>query len=131
MRDHRGLAYAYLETGRFDDAIAELKRAQALQEDGDPNGLAVLAYAYGIAGSHAEAQHVREQLRRSPHQPSSAHQLLLHIGLGETDRAFAVLEKAAAQHKLLWSFVAADPRNDPLRSDPRFADLFRHVNLPY
>jgi TolB-like protein/DNA-binding winged helix-turn-helix (wHTH) protein/Tfp pilus assembly protein PilF len=131
VRDRRGLAYAYLQTGRFDDAIAEIKRAQALKEDRDPNGLALLAYVYSMAGSHIEAQRVREQLRHSPRPPGAAYQLLLHIGLGETDHAFALLEKAAAQHKLLWSFVAADPRNDPLRSDPRFADLFRRVNLPY
>jgi TolB-like protein/DNA-binding winged helix-turn-helix (wHTH) protein/Flp pilus assembly protein TadD len=129
--DHRGLGYAYMQKGRFDDAIAEIKRAQALQEDGNPNALALLAYAYGMAGSLAEAQHIREQLQRSPRPPASAYQLLLHIGLGETDRAFAVLEKAVARHELLWSFVAADPRNDPLRSDPHFADLLRRVNLPY
>jgi hypothetical protein len=40
------------------------------------------------------------------------------------------LQKAYAEHSSLLGHVKWDPRFDPLRSDPRFADLLRRVGLP-
>ena len=57
---------------------------------------------------------------------------IIYVGLGEKDKAFEWLEKTYEDH-----FVAAEgagdikvnPAFDPLRSDPRFADLLRRMNL--
>ena len=53
-----------------------------------------------------------------------------HAQLGETDEAFAWLERArAARHSWLTE-LSADPVWDPLRDDPRFAGLVERVNIP-
>jgi serine/threonine protein kinase/tetratricopeptide (TPR) repeat protein len=49
--------------------------------------------------------------------------------LGEKDAAFAALEKAFANRSDL-VLVKPSPRNDKIRSDPRFADLLRRMGLP-
>jgi hypothetical protein len=50
--------------------------------------------------------------------------------LGENDRAFQWLEKAREGKNLELMMLKLDPRFDPIRNDPRFADLCRGVPLP-
>jgi hypothetical protein len=54
----------------------------------------------------------------------------IYIGLGDKEKAFDWLEKAYEARSIGagWS-IKADPVYDPLRSDPRFADLLRRMNL--
>ena len=47
--------------------------------------------------------------------------------LGDKDEAFRSLETAYEQHTI--GLAAVDPVFDPLRSDPRFAELLRKMNL--
>ncbi len=49
--------------------------------------------------------------------------------LGEKDQAFAWLEKAYEERSYLMMYVKVAPTLDPLRTDPRFADLLRRVGL--
>ena len=55
--------------------------------------------------------------------------VLLAVALGEHDRAFACLEKAFEDRVQMMSELRAEPLFDPLRPDPRFADLLRRVGL--
>ncbi len=54
----------------------------------------------------------------------------IYVGLGEKDKAFEWLEKAYEDRSIGSSFagIKVDPVFDPLRSDPRFADLLRRMN---
>jgi DNA-binding winged helix-turn-helix (wHTH) protein/TolB-like protein/Tfp pilus assembly protein PilF len=47
--------------------------------------------------------------------------------LGEKDQAFAWLERAYEQRSFMMLYLKVAPNLDPLRSDPRFADLLRRV----
>lgn len=50
------------------------------------------------------------------------------VRLGEMDKAFEQLEQAYRSHSYsLAAFVPVEPQYDPLRSDPRWADLVRRV----
>ena len=52
---------------------------------------------------------------------------IIYVGLGEKDKAFEWLEKGLDDRSIYDS--NAYPMLDPLRSDPRFADLLRRMNL--
>ena len=49
--------------------------------------------------------------------------------LGEKDQAFEWLERAYREYDS-WMFQIHDPLWDSLRSDPRYQDLLRRMNLP-
>lgn len=50
--------------------------------------------------------------------------------LGETDQAFAWLEKAYEKRSVMMMYLKVLPNLDPLRSDSRFEDLLRRTGLP-
>jgi len=72
------------------------------------------------------------QLQRlSEHSYVSAHDVaLVYAGLVERDKAFAWLDKTYEEHSFNLIHLKVEPRFDPLRSDPRFADLLRRIGLP-
>ncbi len=49
--------------------------------------------------------------------------------LGELDRAFEYLDRAYAEDPGSLTYFRADPSADPLRQDPRFAELMRKLGL--
>ena len=53
----------------------------------------------------------------------------IHVALGDRDQAFAWLERALEDRDRMMTSLAVHPRLDPLRSDPRFADLLARMNL--
>lgn len=55
---------------------------------------------------------------------------MVYAGLGEKGQAFRWLERSYQDHDFEMAWLKVDPFIDPLRSDPRFADLVRRVGLP-
>src|SRR4030095_2469787 len=53
----------------------------------------------------------------------------IYTGLGQKDAAFANLERAYEERDSWMDYLKLDRRLDPLRVDPRFADLLRRMNL--
>ena len=53
----------------------------------------------------------------------------IYAGLGQKEKAFEWLEKVHGERFFPFGNVTVDPAFDPLRSDPRFADLLRRMNL--
>ena len=51
----------------------------------------------------------------------------VYVGLGAKEKAFEWLEKGYTDRSI--GALKVDPAYDPLRSDPRFADLLRRMNL--
>jgi hypothetical protein len=65
-----------------------------------------------------------------PSHVLAAYMATIYAGLGEKDKAFEWLEKAYQDGSIGGGTgIAVDPIFDPLRSDPRFADLLRRMNL--
>jgi hypothetical protein len=56
----------------------------------------------------------------------AAYRAYIYVPLGEKDRAFESLERGYEER--LISVIRVDPAFDPLRSDPRFANLLRRMN---
>ena len=52
------------------------------------------------------------------------------MALGDKDRAFQWLDRCYEERSPWLGWLKTDPALDPLRSDPRFADLLRRIGLP-
>ena len=55
---------------------------------------------------------------------------LQYAPIGESEQAFAWLERGFRERDPLMIHLKANPRFDPLRSDPRFDDLLRRIGFP-
>ena len=53
----------------------------------------------------------------------------VYIGLDDKDQAFVWLDKAVQEKSNFVAFLKVFPIVDPLRSDPRYADLLNRVGL--
>ena len=52
-----------------------------------------------------------------------------YLGLGDNDQAFVWLDEAYKEQSNILQFLKVHPFFDPIRSDPRFAELVRRVGL--
>lgn len=120
---------AYTQIGKYNEAIGELQRAISLSNDAGL--LAMLGYAYALAGQTSNARNVLNKLKnlskRRYVEPASV--AVIYIGLAEREQAFAWLERAYQDRNELLVMLKVDPRLDALRSDPRFNELMRRVGL--
>jgi Flp pilus assembly protein TadD len=128
---HLWLGRAYARTGRFSEAIAELRTAQQLEGSGNTEIESALGRAYADAGDRSEATKILNHLRERMHGEFISAALLanLHIGLGQVDEAFVALAQAETEHSYYVGFWKVDPDLDPLRADPRFAALLKKVGF--
>jgi TolB-like protein/DNA-binding winged helix-turn-helix (wHTH) protein/Flp pilus assembly protein TadD len=126
------LAKAYLQKSMNKEAIAEFEKALVISH-GHVWALADLGYAFAVAGRRPEARNMLDKLNQISRQkfvPADA-MAQIYTGLGEKDKAFEWLEKGYERRSLGLGGVGlkVDPVYDPLRSDPRFANLLRRMNL--
>lgn len=128
---HWALARAYTEKSMYDDAIASLQKAIALSGD-SPDEPASLSYVYARAGKIAEARNVMDELEKRAKRTYISPSVLavMYAGLGDRDKAFALLDKACDERDGLLVFLKVEPSFDPLRFDARFERLLRRVGLP-
>jgi TolB-like protein/DNA-binding winged helix-turn-helix (wHTH) protein len=123
-----GSAQALWGKGERKRALMEAERAYA-DSDRSPWVLAWLGYAHGASGHPEKARDVRAQLREMGRHRyvSPFYEAMVAVGLGEKEQAFAALEEAYETRSPWMVFLKVEPEFDPLRSDPRFADLLHRV----
>ncbi len=124
------LATAYEAKGDLARAVAECEKARAT-ESSIPWPLAELGHAYALAGRKSDAENVLKKLESwSKRSYVPAYNFAeVYIGLGDQERALAMLEKAYADRSMALTFVTADQEFDSLHSSPRFRDLVRRIGL--
>ena len=127
------LGATYLQKGMYEEAVLELEKARALDNSPERQGrFAWLAYAYAVSGHRDKAQQMLAELKEQPKQRHipPINFAIIYIGLGEKDQAFAWLEKVYEERNgRELGEVRVNPMFDSLRSDARFANLLRRVNL--
>jgi tetratricopeptide (TPR) repeat protein len=124
---HTFLGWAYIQKSMYKEGIAELEKAVAIAPSN--MSLTFLGYGYAAAGRRSEAQKVVDQLDElSKHRyVPPFHRAIICVGLGEIDQAFVWLEKAYEERFIV--AIKVNPIFDAVRSDPRFTDLLRRMNL--
>jgi TolB-like protein/class 3 adenylate cyclase/tetratricopeptide (TPR) repeat protein len=129
-------ADAHFELGRCSvykgdtaGAIAAFQKAKSL--DPQPYYDGALAYAYARAGDRAKAERILRDLddRARQRYISPALRMMLHLGLGEKDKALDWLEKCYEEQDWYCWGLKVLPLYDPLRTEPRFQTLLKKVGL--
>jgi Flp pilus assembly protein TadD len=111
--------------------MRELEKAVAISPS-DMVALTGLGYGYAVTGKRVEARKVLDKLNALSKQQyvSAVWRAKIYAGLEEKDKAFEWLEKAYEDRSIVSvGYIKTNPMFDPLRSDPRYADLLRRTNL--
>ncbi|MEK7857085.1 MAG: hypothetical protein AAB288_13425, partial [Acidobacteriota bacterium] len=127
---HMFAASVYIEKGLFEQAISEARLASKLAPNQTMSDV-YLAYALAKFGRREESLAILDKLteRAKIRFVPPAHFAMLYNGLGETDKAFEWLEKGFKARDAKMTFLKVEPKWNNLRSDPRFVDLMKRMNL--
>jgi len=127
---HYNLGMVYEQMGRYREAVAAFQEAKNLDPTNWPT-LALLCHGYASSGDRPRAQQLLLELTQQATRGSldPVWLGLVHAALGDKERAFVWLEKAYQARSDTLLFLKVDPKYDTLRSDPRFADLVKRLNL--
>ena len=128
---HFWLGRIYTSEGRYGEAETALKSLGPLRTW--TPAMAVLGYMYGKSGRSNEARAILkefEDLARRGRYASGYAIAVVYAGLGDTERAFALLDTAFRErsHWLVW--LKRDQRWNGIRADARFQSLVRKIGLP-
>jgi TolB-like protein len=117
--------------GQFEEAIAAHRRSVQLS-GGSMLMLGWLGLALGQAGRTDDARAVLAELQaaadRQVYVPPTAF-AWTYVGLGEADDAFVWLGRAVEECDRMMVPIQLYPFFDPLRDDPRFAELLTRMKL--
>ena len=127
---YSGIGRAFGLMGKFDQAIAMLQKAHDAHV-GVPSVIGALGQTLAMAGRIAEARGCLDQLHSLARVQyvSSTCFAVVHLGLGERERALEWLENGCAQHELPLTMIHTHPIYDPLRGEPRFHALLRRMRF--
>jgi len=124
------LGSAYREKKMYPQAIETFKVARKVSGD-HPSMIMAYGHVQALAGNVGEARaalQTLQQLAATRFVPS-LYPAAIHVGLGETDEAFRLLDLAFQERIDRLVYLNVDPMADPIRSDPRFAQLMAKVRL--
>ncbi|MGP0071309.1 MAG: tetratricopeptide repeat protein [Bryobacteraceae bacterium] len=124
------LGFTLVANNQPGDAIPVLEKSIAVS-NGSPASNGVLIRAYAHAGRRKDALRVLAELQKrkeAGYVPSGAF-VNAYLGLGDNNQAFVWLEQAYKEQSNILQFLKVHPYFDPIRADPRFADLIRRVGL--
>jgi serine/threonine protein kinase/Tfp pilus assembly protein PilF len=125
---HKNIALILYHKGLYADSLAEWKASFA----GDRELEEALAQGFAQAGYRgamhraADAMAARSRTSYVSFEPVA----FLYLSAGENERALEWLEKGLEARDPNLPYISVKPIYNPLRSDPRFQDLLRRMNLP-
>ena len=120
------LGRARLGQGRFGEAIPIFETALNQGFPPADEMLGELGYCYGRAGRRQDA----EKLAAASSSRHPFNQALIFAGLGDKDRTFEALDRAAAAGPFRIGRALTWPEMSLLRGDPRLKALRKKVGLP-
>ena len=124
------LSLAHAGKGEFDEAVRVLEEGMPLGRTARYVG--TVGYVLGLAGRREEAEKLLAELTEAPTRRfGDAFAIArIHTALGDKPRALEWLRKAAEERYTGVLWIKVDPTLDPLRSEPRFAELVKEIGLP-
>lgn len=131
-RNQFDLGLAYLMMGRLEEAKVEFEGWMQKTTDRSPVTILAIGYVQAAMGYREEAMKTLRELEElaATQFISPFNLALIHVAMGDNDLAMEALEKAYQINEDPMISLGFNPRLDPLRKDPRFADLLQRLNLP-
>ena len=129
QQSHALIAGIYMKRGESQKGLALRLRGGQAQS---PASMGYLGNAYARAGRQAEARAFLTQLmerRAQAYVPASA-LAVIHIGLGEHEKALRWLEVAYEERDISLVWLNELFYYDSLRPDPRFQAILERMNFP-
>jgi len=136
---------AWTSRGRVYAQMGDYARAIEMYEKGlqlggtIPNILAALGQAHALNGERDRARELLQQLHEMSSSASRTGSgtsavpatcfAIVHLGLGENDRALEWLEAGMERRQMSLSALKVHPVYDPLRQEPRFLSLLVRLGL--
>jgi len=116
--------------GQYQQAIAFAQQTP-FDSPAHWTSLVVIAHAYAKIGDRANCERAVGELEEIGKTRYIRRYYIasIYATLGDKDKAFAELDKAFADRDSFLVRVLEDPFMDPLRSDQRFKDLLKKLNL--
>ena len=127
-RRYLGLAYA--QKGMYKESLEQYEKAMELSKNSilmKVERASVLALSGDAERAQAELKELQEISKQR--YISAYHIATIYAALKDEQSAFEWLEKAFTDRADWMVFLNVDPRFKSLRSDPRFIDLLRRMNL--
>jgi TolB-like protein/DNA-binding winged helix-turn-helix (wHTH) protein len=123
------IVFSYLESGKMDEALAEIGSWKGAQFGFWTPSLEVEVYTR--ANRPGEARRAMEELKQSAakRDVDPVAFVRAYIALKDYESAFVWLTAAVARHSPTLTSLKVDPVYDPIRSDPRFQVVLRRVGL--
>jgi TolB-like protein len=128
---HQAVITGFCGTERHAEALAVLEGASAKYPE-DPPIIGETAYCHAVAGDAPRARELLAELDglAATLYVSPVSLAMVHVGLGDHDRAFEELKRGIRGRDFLLPYIGVDGTWDPLRADPRFSELLDHIGLP-
>jgi TolB-like protein/Tfp pilus assembly protein PilF len=122
------MGWAYFKQRRYQEAAAEFQKAVE-SSDRASSSLSNLAYCYAVAGKRQEALGNLKELETRSAEGKAVGVFMagVYAGLGDKDKAFALLEKDYQQHSGQVPTITFWMSIESLRNDPRYVDLVRRI----
>jgi TolB-like protein/Tfp pilus assembly protein PilF len=127
---HRALGWAYGSKGMYPEALAETRTSIELNNASSAKGFLGLWLAK--SGKRDEAMKLLGELKQESTRGyvQSYDFALIYIGLGDKEEALNWLEKQMSGRSETANTYAVAPELDDLRSEPRFKEMLKRMNLP-
>ena len=119
------MGYVYLQKAMYAEAIEIFEQ---IAKTNKWLAAAPLGYAYAKVGRKGEARGILAEMEKKADLPVQE-RAIVYMGLDDKDQAFLWLEKSYEERFASVISLTSDPFFDSLRSDSRFADLARKMNL--
>jgi len=129
---------AYIQLGRYDEAIEAGRKSRLLQ--GAPPEMveprtATVKEAFrtgGVRGFWQKVIEVEQEAARQNHTEVTPITLAVYrVRIGDKEQALEILENALANGKREYRFpqMKVEPIWEPLRADPRFQEMLRKIGF--
>jgi TolB-like protein/Tfp pilus assembly protein PilF len=125
------LGEAYLSKEMYREGLSALEKYSALTRNSSVS-LALLGYGNARTGEREKSLKIISELKAASERSfvPALFVALVYTGLENKDQAFTWLEKAYEERFNRLAYLNVEALWDPIRSDPRFADLLRCVGIP-